>query len=144
MPITGSIRAFLESSVDSGELRIGGAVDETTTHRAEEALGLNFPEDYRRFVAEVGWAEIFNNYFFGVPVEEDSQEGSVVAMTLHAREHWSTPADCLVVYSSDDQVLWCIRSASDSKVVAFDTRRKVFTGTVASSFLSVLERFVVG
>lgn len=142
MPIIGSIREYLESFVDSGDLRTGGAVDEAAILRAEVDLGLKFPDEYRRFVAEVGWVEIFNSYFFGVPMLESAEEGSVVAMTRYARERWGVPADCLVVYSSDDQVLWCIRSAADSKVVAFDTRRKMFTGTVASSFLSALEDFV--
>lgn len=82
MPITGSIREYLESSVDRDDLRIGGPIDEAAIFRAEAALGLKFPDDYRRFVAEVGWAEIFNSYFFGVPLAEDDEEGSVVAMTL--------------------------------------------------------------
>jgi hypothetical protein len=144
MPMAGSLREFLESSVDDDDLRVGGSVDEAAILRAEAALDLKFPDDYRRFVAEVGWVQIFNSYFFGVPTTEGAEEGSVVAMTRYARERWSAPADCLVVYSSNDQVLWCIRPANDSKVIAFDTRRTMFTGTVASSFLAALENFVVG
>jgi len=68
-------------------------------------------------------------------------------MTRHARNHWALPENYLGVYSSDDQVLWCLDGAAATsrvKVLAFDTRRREFTGVVSETYLEALSDFLTG
>jgi len=145
MPMNQSVRELLESNVDTDDYRIGGSAAADAITLAESVLAVQFPEEYRQFLAEVGWLEIHNSYFFGVPADPESEEGSVVHMTRHARSHWALPEKYLVVYSSDDQVLWCLDGTSagtSSKVFAFDTRRSEFTGTVSATYFDALSDFL--
>ncbi|WP_313915169.1 SMI1/KNR4 family protein [Tahibacter sp.] len=143
--MTQSVRELLEANVDADDYHIGGGVPARTIALAENALAVQFPAEYREFVGEVGWLEIHNSYFFGVPADPESEEGNVVHMTRYARNHWALPENYLVVYSSDDQALWCLDGASAerrSKVLAFDTRRTEFAGTVSASYFDALSDFL--
>lgn len=145
MPMNQSVRELLEANVDADDYRIGGSVPAPAIALAETTLAVQFPEEYREFVGEVGWLEIHNSYFFGVPADPESEEGNVVHMTRYARNYWALPENFLVVYSSDDQVLWCLDGASAerrSKVLAFDTRRNEFTGTVSATYFDALSEFI--
>ncbi len=145
LAVTQSVRELLEANVDADDYRIGGSVAAPAIALAETALAVHFPEEYREFVGEVGWLEVHNSYFFGVPAHIESEEGNVVHMTRYARNHWALPENYLVVYSSDDQVLWCLDGASSerrSKVLAFDTRRNEVTGTVSATYFDALSEFL--
>ena len=145
MPMNQSVREFLQSNVDADDYRIGGSATAAAMALAESALALKFPDEFREFVGKVGWLEVHNSYFFGVPADPESEEGSVVHTTRHARNHWTLPENYLVVYSSEDQVLWCLdgaAAASRSKVLAFDTRRREFTGTVSETYFEALSDFL--
>lgn len=140
-----SIKDYLHDNLDADDYRIGGAADAGQIATAERALGLHFPDEYQCFLAEVGWIEVGNAYWFGVPVDLQAAEGSVLRMTHHAREHWSLPQELFVIFSSDDRVLWCLdgsKHAAKSSVVAFDTHQRKLTGSVAGSFGEALEAFL--
>lgn len=146
MLVIASIRDYLQNNLDADDYRIGGGADPGQIACAERALGLYFPDDYQRFLAEVGWIEICNVYWFGVPADPEAGEGSVVRMTHYAREHWSLPHELFVVFSSDDQLLWCLdgsRRLPESRVVAFDMRLRKLSGPVADSFGEALQAFLL-
>lgn len=140
-----SVKNYLQNNLDAGDYRVGGAADPGQIARAESSLGLCFPDDYRCFLAEMGWIEVNNAYWFGVPADLEAGEGGVVRMTHHAREHWNLPQALFVIFSSDDRVLWCLdgsKHAAKSSVVAFDTHQRKLTGSVAGSFGEALEAFL--
>jgi hypothetical protein len=47
-----------KSSLQQADATFGKGAKEEQIKKAEEALGLIFPKEYRAFLAEVGWAEI--------------------------------------------------------------------------------------
>jgi SMI1-KNR4 cell-wall len=147
LPMIGSIVEFLEATRDPGDYRVGGSMDETLIRTAEQALGLKFPLDYQRFLKEVGWVVVDNSYFFGVGTNAGAidGEGSVVRMTECARATWRLPHEYVVVYSSDDVVLWCFDGRETTgvrEIVAYDTRKKCVTGRVASSFWCAISEYL--
>jgi hypothetical protein len=142
----GSIANYLASNRDNDEYRVGGAASDAVITDCELALGVKFSSEYREFAKEVGWLEVDNTYLFGVNEKDGTAtgEGGTVRMTKYARETWGLPGNLYVVYSSDDAVLWCIDgsvSSRASKVIAYDTRKKKITGTVANSFDEALTEF---
>lgn len=140
-----SIKEYLRDNLDADDYRIGGTADPGQIASAESRLGVRFPDDYQHFLAEVGWIEVYNSYWFGVPADLEAGEGSVVRMTHYARQSWNLPGELFVIFSSDDQVLWCLdgsRRVPESRVVAFDTRQRKLTGSVADSFGEALVAFL--
>lgn len=147
MPMIESITQCLADNLETDEYRIGGAASESQIASAEMQLSLRFPDDYRRFLAEVGWLEVFNMYFFGVPEDVENGEGSVVGMTRYARAQWNLPPEFLVFYSSEDVVLWCMKGIGivrEIEVVAFDVEKQKVIGRVGSSFWEVITGYLQG
>ena len=109
---------------------------------AETLLNINFPENFREFVSQVGWLELDNSYFFGIP-RRLTDEGNVVRMTQFARIEWGLPENYIVVYLSEDEVLWCMEE-NNNKVFAYDVNERNFVGIVANSFEEALVDYIEG
>lgn len=118
---------------------VGGGADPAWIAQAEELLGIRFGNEYRAFLAQFGWLEIYNTYFFGVPADLENDACSVVRMTRYARQEWALPPTLVVMHSSDDQVLWCLEGDA---VVAFDTHTKKITGKVGPGYFQVLGEYL--
>lgn len=62
---------------------------------AEKQLGLQFPDEYRRYVLEYGAISFGSHEFTGLNVEEHIDVVQVTLLERSVRE--SLPADCIVV-----------------------------------------------
>lgn len=128
-------------------VRIGAPASDQAIAEAEEALGLTFSETFIEFVREVGWLEVDNTYIFGIPTTPLIDEGSAVRMTLYARQQWKLPDNLIVIYSSEDELLWCISGAQKNttpsdNVVTYSTLRKKVVGQAGESLIAVIEKLV--
>jgi SMI1-KNR4 cell-wall len=152
LPMIDSISKFLKdkSATDEDyEYRMGGSVDDLTIRSTETRLGVTFPPSYKKFLADVGWIEIFNSYFFGLRKEKtNDSEGNVITMTEYARNTWSLPTELIPIHSIDDQVLWCLdyspkeNARVEKKIVAYDTGKRRVTGLVSPDFWSCISDFL--
>ncbi|MEN9864865.1 MAG: hypothetical protein RL748_455 [Pseudomonadota bacterium] len=133
----------LRNNFDSDEFRIGGGVNDDAIGAAERELGLAFPMSYKEFLKEVGWLEISNVYFFGIP-EQLYGEGSVVKMTKFSRENWQLPPNCIVIYSSEDKLLWCIECDGNVNPVikGYDTEKRKILSKIANDFESLMDEYL--
>lgn len=130
-----------------GRIKLGGPASQEAIGTTSRALDVDLPESLIDFARNFGWLEVDNTYIFGVPRNPLSDEGSCARMTLYARQMWDLPAELVVIYSSEDEVLWCVTggkgtSASSGKVVAFSTLQRKTTGVVGNDLLDVIEEFV--
>lgn len=127
-----------KESFDQNEYNLGVQASDAEIKAAEQALGLSFPEEYRNFLKSFGWLEIYNNYFFGLP-NNPLGAGSAIAMTIYARKHWALPSEYIVVYSSEDQVLWCLNCQSaEGKVISYNSETKKIETIVAPNLERLL------
>lgn len=123
---------------DQNEYSLGAQASDSKIKAAEEELSLSFPEKYKDFLKTFGWLEVYNNYFFGIS-NEPLGAGSTVAMTLYARKHWSLPEEYIVIYSSEDKILWCLNCQSaGEKVISYNTETKKIETIVAPNLERLL------
>lgn len=140
--MTLAIKDLVQKNFEEGEYFFGTPPSEQEINGAERALEVTFPESYADFVRQVGWMELDNACFFGVP-GECTAEGSVVRMTQYARHGWGLPKEYIVLYSSEDEVLWCMPSGKQQRgVLAYQTRQRSFAGKVASSLEKLLLDYI--
>lgn len=132
----------------AGAARVGGGATENAILTTSSELGLTLPGEFLVFARTFGWLEIENVYFFGVPNDPLKSEGSALRMTAYARDSWSLPANLIVVYSSEDEVLWCLTGANNeseiarNEVLAYSTRNQRVVGRVGESFLQVVDSYL--
>lgn len=122
--------------LDADDYRLGVPSTPSDITKVEDELQLDIPEEIKEFSLQVGWLEIDNCYFYGIP-GIGSDEGSCVKMTIFARNEWNFPNSLVVIYSSEDEVLWYMDSKS-SAVIAFDVFKREITGLVGDSLENVL------
>lgn len=84
-----------------------------------------------------------STYVFGMPKDPLIDEGSTVRMTLYSRDQWDLSGDLIVVYSLEDELLWCIAGAKNNgttsdKVVAYSTARKTLVGPAGENLIEVI------
>ncbi len=110
--------------------------------KSEEILDLVFPSEFKEFILQVGWLELGNSYFFGIP-SALTEAGNSILMTHFAREEWGLPPKYIVIYSSEDEVLWCMKENSN-KVFAYDVHAMDFVGVVSESLEEALIEYIQG
>lgn len=81
-----------------------GPKPEALILKAEEALGVEFPDTYRKFLLELGCGDIGGLEFYGVirPDFEDSGIPDAIWLTLSERETSSLPDYIVLISSADD------------------------------------------
>lgn len=132
----------IKSELSADEYSVGEGASESRIGEAEHKLSLSFPEEYREFLKVFGWLEVYNSYFFGVP-DNLLGEGSVVKMTLYAREQWALPTEFLALYSSEDKIAWCLSCKSnDAQIVAYDITAKRLGSVVSINHEAMLLEYL--
>ncbi|MFY7809790.1 MAG: SMI1/KNR4 family protein [Fimbriimonadaceae bacterium] len=132
---------------NNGRIELGGPASQDAIDVTSRALGVELPESLMDFARNFGWLEVDNTYVFGVPKNPLTDEGSCVRMTLYARQTWNLPTELIVIYSSEDEVLWCVTggkgtAAASAKVIAFSTHQGKTTGIVGNDLLDVIEELI--
>lgn len=77
-----------------------GPVSELQVCSAEEALGVKFPESYRKFLLQYGCGDIAGVEFFGICRGGDIAAPSVVFMTKSMRDSTNLPRHLIYVCDS--------------------------------------------
>jgi hypothetical protein len=100
-----ALRRDLESDARIRLTVLGGATPAQITE-AETRLGLRFPDDYRRFLAAFGAAEVDGRAIFGLGTDLDTVGGlNVVWHTEEARRLRGLAGGSLVLSAWDDLTL---------------------------------------
>lgn len=145
------IEALTTYTASEDDYRFGGGVSDQDIIKSECSLNVLYSKDYRQFLREIGWLEINNMYFFGINKSQNQmlpEEGCVVRMTEYARNHWKLPLNMIVIYSSEDEYLWCLKDnheTNNTTVYGFDTELKKLTDyRVGDSFKEVFLSYLRG
>jgi antitoxin YobK len=91
-----------------------GPRDEALVRAAEEALGVQFPPSYRRFLREFGAGSFGGQEIYGV-IDADFEHSSIpdaVWNTLSLRRDEDIPADLVAIYATGDGEQLCVQSGS--------------------------------
>ena len=114
---------------------------EETVSRAEDRLGVKFPEDYRRMILKWGYLELGSeNGFLGL-FDSDSErfepEGfNVVDDTLAARDDINLPGNCLVIFNDPgDGDEYGVIDVETGKVLTYDRWDGRLNGEVSDCFI---------
>lgn len=84
--------------------RVIGERGEALVRNAEDALSLDFPPTYRKFVSEVGAASMVGEEFYGV-IDDNFTNSSVpdaIWLNLRRRDRFSLPEEYFVFYNFGD------------------------------------------
>lgn len=98
-----------------------GPVNEETISAAEAALGLRFPDTYRRFVARLGAGNFGGDEIYGVIGIEKINSGipDVVWATLADRRDFQLPNRYLLIgVGGDDESYVCIDTHDNGRILA--------------------------
>ena len=95
-----NLKELISNEYETEDYKFGELPTVEDIQIAETLLNINFPENFREFVSQVGLLELDNSYFFGIP-RGLTDEGNVVRMTQFARTEWGLPKKYIVIYSSE-------------------------------------------
>ena len=136
------IKELVLKKYTGSKFEFGDAPTNDDIKKSEKILGVIFPSEFKEFVTQTGWLKLGNNYFFGIPLDL-IEKGNSISMTQFARTEWDLPEKYIVIYSSEDEVLWCMEE-NNNKVFAYDVNERNFVGTVANSFEEALVDYIKG
>ena len=97
-----------------------GPRDEALVRAAEEALGVQFPPSYRRFLREFGAGSFGGQEIYGV-IDADFEHSSIpdaVWNTISLRRDEDIPADLVAIYATGDGEQLCVQSGSSETMLA--------------------------
>jgi len=103
------------------DCRIYGSRPDADIRRAEDALGVTFPEEYRSFIRDFGAADFYGFEIYGVLGQEPSLESNVpscVWVTQSERKH-GLPAEFVVISASGDGITYALSPVSPFEVYAY-------------------------
>lgn len=141
-----SVIELLKRLEQSKDVFWQGAVSDSEITRLESLLGCHLPASFRQFLRICGGGGITRRWISGIEDGNASNEnrGTVYGDTLRCREDSALPAQLVVIYFTDDHVIWCLDTSlfanDDCPVVSFDE----FTGSIDPlfpSFESFLESY---
>lgn len=112
--------------------------------RAEDLLGVKFPESYRQFLVRWGWLSFGPNEYFGL----GTQYGNVVTKTEWIRASRGLPVHLVVVCDHDGDEYVCLDASAmrekECPVVIWDSPTRVVSRTRAATFADFLESDIRG
>lgn len=96
-----------------------GPQPEDRIKRAEDALGLRFPEDYRDFVLRFGCGNFGSEEIYGVLTDDFAHSGvpDAVWMTLDERRRCGLRTDLLVIYVTGEGFFHALTCANGTAAV---------------------------
>jgi hypothetical protein len=124
-----------------------GGVAESVIDRLEELLGKKLPHSFRRFLHETGGGGASNAWISGIEdgIPEIENRGTVLGDTRFCQEEHKLPLHLVVIFLSDEDVVWCLDTSQfvdgEYPVVAFDVFFKK-TALLYSSFAAFFEDYV--
>jgi hypothetical protein len=123
-----------------------GEASAGSIQQLERRLGTGFPDSFRRFLSACGGGGVAGDEISGIESDDASREykGTVLGDTLYCREQFSLAQYLVVIYFSEDEVVWCLDTSASSEgeegecpVVSFN----VHTGSI-SKLADTFERFL--
>lgn len=135
--------------VDQGDdpVEVAGPATEESIKNIERDLGVNLPEDYRRFLKDFGAFSIADAHFFGVWDEEgkSTSGATVLGETLRLREGSSLPHDFIPFYCPVYDLYVCMNCSpvkSEHEVVYFDSSQGIYECKHAKTFVEFVEHYL--
>jgi hypothetical protein len=103
---------LIASHPDLGDF--AGPRDEELVRAAEQALGVEFPPSYRRFLRDYGAGSFGGQEIYGV-IDADFENSGVpdaVWNTFSLRDDGDIPPDLVAIYATGDGEQLCVQSGS--------------------------------
>lgn len=124
----------------------GIPVTDEEINEAEAELGLLLCGDYKHFLKELGWLEVYETLFLGLFSGEGRQNeaSDFVAATLAFRDEFECKNELTVLYCEDDE-WFCLLDHSSSLILKFDPFSKEYieTDKGLSDFLNAYARDLI-
>lgn len=121
------ISKLIEEIQKSGqELYWMGGASANAIQGLEELLDTRLPDSFRSFLEKYGGGGLLEEEISGIENDDPSIEhrGSVWRDTLRCRIDFALPRNLIVIYLSDDEVVWCLDASAGSgneyPVVSYD------------------------
>ncbi len=118
-----------------------GPQDDDKIDELEASLGVALPPSFRAFLRRYGGGGITGEWISGIYKGQPllRQAGTVYGDTLRFREQCKLPPHLVVIYSQDDEVVWCLDTAKrrqdgENPIVSFDVDARSLPLPVADSF----------
>lgn len=103
-----------------------GEIDEKVIEKAEELLGIRFPDTYRQFLANYGAGDFGAEEIYGIVDDNfiDSEIPNGIWLTLNEREEGDLPEELVIIYYTGDEYYYCLDTSkmvkNECPVVAID------------------------
>ncbi|PKF81412.1 hypothetical protein CW749_01870 [Vibrio sp. vnigr-6D03] len=122
-----------------------GSADESQIDKLEELLSLQFPEDFKEFLKQLGGGGVTDSEISGIEDNDSTIDygGTVYGDTLSAREDYNLPEHLAVIFFKDDEICWCIDTNSPKgEVISFDVFKQEVNSKIADSFERFFHEYV--
>lgn len=112
---------------DEEECYFSGEVPFEIIEKAENYLKISFPNSYKRFLQELGNANIGGQEIYGITKDKEFENSGFpngIWFTANERETISLPEELLIIYYDGDDFYFCLDTSQmkegECPVVAFD------------------------
>ncbi len=137
--------------VEQGDdpVEVAGPASEESIKSVERALDVNFPADYRTFLANFGGFSIADAHFFGI-WDQDGKSTSgatVLGETLRLREGSSLPHDLIPFYCPVYDLFACMNCSpvkSEHEILYFDSSQGIYECKHSKTFADFVESYLNG
>lgn len=107
----------------------------------ENALEVNLPPSYRRFLSVYGAGGTKGDWIAGIYNNDPlrSNDGYAFGETLRMRQNYQLPLGLVVIQSSPPEIVWCLdvrnlESGQEAPVVAIDVLKNFRSEKIADNF----------
>jgi antitoxin YobK len=146
----GGIDSLIQQLEQNGKVLFWqGRASQSSIDKLESLLDSRLPASFRDFLAEYGGGGFDDADALICGIEDDDptleHRGTVYGDTLLCREAHALPENLVVVYLSDDHVVWCLDvsqfDGDECSVVAFDVFSRSVE-TLAPTFFDFLAEYL--
>ena len=126
-----------------------GPQDDRRIDELAIALGVALSPSFRDFLRQYGGGGIVGEWISGIYSGQPlvRQVGTVYGDTLRMREQVKLPPHLVVIYTQDDEVVWCLDTTKrhqngENPVVSFDISGRSQPSSIADSFGSFFRDYL--
>jgi hypothetical protein len=125
-----------------------GQTSQNSIEELESLLGSKLPFSFAAFLARHGGGGVVGEEISGIEDDDPTlkNRGTVYGDTLRCREDFGLPSNLIVVYLSDEEVVWCLDvsefNGEECPVVSFNVLTTT-TSPIAPNFGAFIEEYLI-